>query len=229
MKTTAIFTISFLFFISAVSAQSVTISPNSLDLPRVSVLPTCSSSAKGKMLYNTTDNKMYYCNGANWINTEVAGTESEAAFSAFNSVDVEEFPVYEQGTYVTFNSEVYDVGNNFLTSSSLLNPSSFIAPANGVYHFDAFVSWHFSAFVNTNFVSLRLMVTTANGMTTTVGASATFPAVTSPYFGTQINRDIKLNAGEKVRLLIADDVYDTQFIKADQCFFSGHLVTKHTF
>ncbi|GAB3517003.1 hypothetical protein [Emticicia fontis] len=47
-------------------AQSATIMPNSIGVPKVSTLPTCNTNAKGNQVMNTTDNKMYYCNGANW-------------------------------------------------------------------------------------------------------------------------------------------------------------------
>jgi hypothetical protein len=47
-------------------AQSATILPNSLGVPKVASLPTCNTAAKGNQVLNTTDNKMYYCNGTNW-------------------------------------------------------------------------------------------------------------------------------------------------------------------
>ncbi len=47
-------------------AQSATILPNSLALPKVSALPACNTNQKGTQVMNNTDNKMYYCNGTNW-------------------------------------------------------------------------------------------------------------------------------------------------------------------
>ncbi len=47
-------------------AQSATILPNSLSVPKVSALATCNNAAKGTQVLNSTDNKMYYCNGTNW-------------------------------------------------------------------------------------------------------------------------------------------------------------------
>ncbi|RYU94457.1 hypothetical protein [Emticicia agri] len=47
-------------------AQSATILPNSLSVPKVSSMPTCNTTEKGTQVLNTTDNKMYYCNGTNW-------------------------------------------------------------------------------------------------------------------------------------------------------------------
>jgi hypothetical protein len=47
-------------------AQSTTILPDAIAIPNVSVLPACSSSEKGKQVFNTTTSKMYYCDGTNW-------------------------------------------------------------------------------------------------------------------------------------------------------------------
>lgn len=65
--------ISFIISISALNAfsQSATILPNSVEIPKVTTLPTCDANAKSRQVYNTSDNKMYYCNGTNW--TEMTG------------------------------------------------------------------------------------------------------------------------------------------------------------
>jgi FG-GAP repeat len=47
-------------------AQSATIDPNYVQIPKVSALPGCVVTDKGKTVYNNTDNKMYYCNGTAW-------------------------------------------------------------------------------------------------------------------------------------------------------------------
>jgi len=47
-------------------AQSGVMLPNSIDLPKVATLATCTTTEKGRMVFNTTDNKGYYCNGLNW-------------------------------------------------------------------------------------------------------------------------------------------------------------------
>ncbi|TAG24163.1 MAG: hypothetical protein EAZ32_18935 [Cytophagia bacterium] len=60
-----------LFIIQALSlnifAQSISIDPNALQLPRLAVNPTCLVADKGKMIYNTTQEKVLYCNGTTWI------------------------------------------------------------------------------------------------------------------------------------------------------------------
>ena len=40
--------------------------PDGVLVGSVSSLPTCDSSIAGKVVFNTSDNKMYYCDGTNW-------------------------------------------------------------------------------------------------------------------------------------------------------------------
>ncbi|WP_428664260.1 hypothetical protein [Runella sp.] len=229
MKTTFIFTICILFFAGALSAQSVTINPGSLDLPRVTSLPSCSASTKGRLVYNATDNKMYYCNGTAWINTEVDGPQSEPAFSAYNSGDVFYTSVdYSPGvTFLTFNAENYDVSNNFAINN-MQNANTFIAPANGIYHFDATIGMDVSGIMSSSyFVSIHYMVTTAANGFTSVAATQTVAPVVSSNFSAQISRDLKLAAGDKVRVSVSASIPGTPYLKSNLSFFSGHLATKY--
>jgi hypothetical protein len=54
-------------------AQSATIDPNFVQIPKVAALPGCVVADKGKTVYNNTDNKMYYCNGTAWIDFSSTG------------------------------------------------------------------------------------------------------------------------------------------------------------
>lgn len=223
MKAIAVFTFCSLLCVGSVYAQSVTINPGALDLPQVTSLPSCSASTKGRMVYNSTDNKMYYCNGSAWINTEVAGPQNAPAFSV---TDLGELNIQVSGTtFVPFVTETYDLGNNFNTTNAGTDPNTFIVPLNGIYHFDAYVSWSFSGATiqSTNYAVIQLVV---NG---SVVASATYAPSAVLYFNTQISRDLKLETGDKVRLAVLDDVAGNQFIKkgAGLCVFNGHLVTKY--
>lgn len=230
MKTTTTILFCFLFFVGAASAQSVTISPGSLDLPRVTSLSTCNASTKGRMVYNTTDNRMYYCNGTAWINTEVAGPQSEPAFSAYNSGDVNYISVdFQPGvTIVPFNNEYYDISSNFSTSGQV-NGSSFVAPTNGVYHFDASALMNLvgTSLTNSNYVNIHLMVTTVSNGFTTAAATATFVPIANSNFSIFISRDLKLATGDKVRVSVSDDIFGTQYLASDKCLFNGHLATKY--
>lgn len=230
MKTTTTLLFCLLFLVGAASAQSVTISPGSLDLPRVASLSTCNASTKGKMVYNTTDNRMYYCNGTAWINTEVAGPQSQPAFSAYNSGELNYIPVdFQPGTtIVPFNNEYYDISSNFNTSGQA-NGSSFIVPANGVYHFDAAASMNLvgTSLTNSNYINIHLMVTTVSNGFTTVAATATFAPIANSNFSVFISRDLKLAAGDRVRVSVSDDIFNTQYLASDKVFFNGHLATKY--
>lgn len=229
MKTTTTFIFCFLFFVGAASAQSVTINPGSLDLPRVVSLSTCNASTKGRMVYNTTDNRMYYCNGTAWINTEVAGPQSEPAFSAYNSGDVNYTSIdFQPGaTIVSFNNKYYDVSSNFNTSGQA-NGNNFIAPVNGVYHFDASASINLvgTSIASSNYVNIHLMVTTVSNGFTNVAATAAFAPIANSNFSIFISRDLKLAAGDKVRVSVSDDLFGTQYLASDKSFFNGHLATK---
>ncbi|MCA0363708.1 MAG: tail fiber domain-containing protein [Bacteroidetes bacterium] len=58
-----------LFFSVKVFSQSVTLEPGSngfVSIPSISALPSASASDKGKVIFLTTDNKFYFCDGTNW-------------------------------------------------------------------------------------------------------------------------------------------------------------------
>lgn len=48
-------------------AQSTTLLPNATKIGNVSSLGTCNSAARGTQVFNTTDGKMYFCNGSGWV------------------------------------------------------------------------------------------------------------------------------------------------------------------
>jgi len=48
-------------------AQSVSINPNSLQIPSVSALPACAAADYGKIVFLTTTNRANECSGSGWI------------------------------------------------------------------------------------------------------------------------------------------------------------------
>ena len=58
--------LSFAVVSASTFAQSGTLLPNGFQIPRVGSLATCNNNAKGTMVFLTTDNKLYVCNGAAW-------------------------------------------------------------------------------------------------------------------------------------------------------------------
>ncbi len=231
MKTAFVFIFSFLSFAGTACAQSMTILPGVLDLPRTATLPGCTAATKGRIFYNTTDNRMYYCNGASWINTEVSGPQSEPAFSVTNTGDVYYTQMdYQPGnTIVPFNNERYDTGSNFYLNN-MSNSNSFVAPANGIYHFDASASMSFGGvtILNTSYVGIHLIVTNVSNGFVTVAATRILAPVSNDSFSVHISRDLKLAAGDKVRVSVSDGVGgSSHFLKSDLSSFNGHLVTKY--
>jgi C1q domain len=51
---------------ASIFAQSGTLLPNGFQIPRVASLTTCNNNAKATMVFLTTDNKLYVCNGTAW-------------------------------------------------------------------------------------------------------------------------------------------------------------------
>jgi hypothetical protein len=68
----------FVFQISSFSifAQSISLDPNSLQVPRLANNPTCSVNDKGKLIFNTTQNLLLYCDGTTWIDPSTGGSAS---------------------------------------------------------------------------------------------------------------------------------------------------------
>lgn len=54
-------------------SQSALILPNSVGVPKVATMPACNANEKGKQVFNTNDNKMYFCNGTSWTDMTVGG------------------------------------------------------------------------------------------------------------------------------------------------------------
>jgi hypothetical protein len=52
-------------------AQNTSIDPNFVQIPRLSTAPTCATNDKGKLYFNSNDNKMYFCNGTAWVDFSV--------------------------------------------------------------------------------------------------------------------------------------------------------------
>lgn len=66
----------FICYISSAFAQSITIDPNSLQLPRFTTNPSCTAAGEGKLIYNTTQNKILFCNGSAWVDPTTAAAPS---------------------------------------------------------------------------------------------------------------------------------------------------------
>ncbi len=71
-------------FVSTVAfSQASLLEPNAISIPKVAANPTCNVEAKGKQVFNTTSNKMFYCNGSSWI--DLSGLELTLPYTATGS------------------------------------------------------------------------------------------------------------------------------------------------
>jgi len=119
------------FFCLKSFAQSTTILPNRIDVPNVAVLPTCDANGKGRMVYNTSDNKMYFCNGTAWTDMTVGGftlpysgsgsvTAPNILFNVSNSANGR--AITGETSSSTYGIGVYGASTH--TAPSSANPSS---------------------------------------------------------------------------------------------------------
>lgn len=112
-------------------SQSTTILPNSIDVPNVAVLPTCDATNKGRLVFNTSDNKMYFCNGTAWTDMTVGGftlpytgsgsaTAPNFLFNVSNSANGR--AISGETSSPTYGIGVYGASTH--TAPSSANPSS---------------------------------------------------------------------------------------------------------
>ncbi len=121
MKKYLILTLAIGYFSLNSFAQSTTIAPNYVVIPGMATLPGCTNTDKGKTIFNTTDNRMYYCDGFNW--QSMAGVPSAGVGWAQNGSAI----------YNT-NAGGVGIGTPFpLTKLTVYTP-----PSNyGLWHTDA--------------------------------------------------------------------------------------------
>lgn len=95
----------------SIFAQSISLDPNVLQLPRLAVNPTCAVADKGKMIYNTTQEKVLYCNGMTWIDPATNGASNDWLTSGSN-------------TYVSNLTGKVGIGtNNPISPLTIYNPA----------------------------------------------------------------------------------------------------------
>ncbi len=90
-------------------AQSGLLEPTGFSIPKVAALATCNGAAKGKMVFQTTDNKLYICNGAAWqgpseFSIPYTTTASSNAGGLFNLTN--------SGTSWVMNTAISNIFNN---------------------------------------------------------------------------------------------------------------------
>lgn len=116
-------------------AQSTTILPSRIDVPNVPTLPSCNATGKGQLVFNTGDNKMYFCNGTAWTDMTVGGftlpysgngnvTAPNILFNVSNA---------NNGRAISGETSSSTYGTGVFGSSSNTAPSSSSPSTIGVY------------------------------------------------------------------------------------------------
>jgi hypothetical protein len=126
-------------------------------------------------------------------------------------------------TLVNFATQIFDAGNNFNTSGAANNPSSFIAPVAGFYHFDAALYINIASGVtNISSADIYLM---KNGAVNTIedyGPPENTAFHSSMYMN--FSHDIHLNAGDIINLKIFQNNATNITASVIRGRFSGHLI-----
>lgn len=99
-------------------AQSVTLSPNNLQIPSVSALPACAAADYGKIVFLTTTNRANVCSGSGWVEVAAGGGGSlTLPFSGSSSSTTSPFAVTNSG------GGANSAGINGITGSALAGAS----------------------------------------------------------------------------------------------------------
>jgi hypothetical protein len=114
-----ILSIIFMFNTLITFGQSVSIQPNSLQLPRFATNPACTVADNGKMIYNTTSNQTYYCDGTTWVSNDWKSIGNKTLLSnPFAKIGIgENNPIHKIQMNVSANNEgthgiqIYNQGN----------------------------------------------------------------------------------------------------------------------
>lgn len=136
------------------------------------------------------------------------------AFSVKNS-GATSFTIPPVGrTIVPFSTEDYDYGGFYNTTDY-----DFTAPRNGIYHFDALVTWNLTSSQTGDF-ELTLNV---DGVPTIIANNKIIP---NGQNSMNLSTDFKLNAGQKVQVKVSQNSGVNQSILLDafETRFSGHFV-----
>lgn len=139
---------------------------------------------------------------------------------AFSAIGITNFTVSNsQEQTVQFANEAYDVNSNFNFATN-----TFIVPVNGIYHFDAQVTW--GSKPNSYPAEMKL-VKNHNGNITVIRQNN--QTVNPISWGTNvIGTDVQLSAGDLVYLSVLQTygAAVTLTIGQEYNFFNGHLVVK---
>jgi hypothetical protein len=205
-------------------SQSISLQPNFFQLPRVATNPACAVADKGKMIFNTNQNKILYCNGSAWINPEsgVVAPITPAFFVRKSGLQT----VRSEFEIITFPYNDFDLTNSFNLDDVPTDPNTFVSPDDGIYQINFDTQIDMSGFVPTASTQITLRLTKS-----TDGSFQSFEYIfpvgdNSEDNYIHLSRLMRLPQGAKVRIYVNIQNAPTWgALKLDYPTFSGHLVS----
>lgn len=102
-------------------AQSVTLSPNNLQIPSVSALPACAAADYGKIVFLTTTNRANVCSGTGWVEVSATGGGSLT------------LPYTSTGSFSTQGFQIINTGGGANSAALQGTTASSLTDAAGVW------------------------------------------------------------------------------------------------
>ena len=220
---TLFLSIALLASISTTWAQSISLNSGNLILPQLASNPPITVGDNGKMIYNTTLGKVMYCDGTTWV--ELSATTPTPSFSG---QILTPFTVTSTQTAAALFQNYEAGGDNFLPLTAPVNPSSFVAPYNGIYQFN------FKGITNlTNFVAAvntRIKITIKTTYNQGSNSQVFYFPITSISNGSSISGYVNavVLTGGVVNIL--HEIVDPQTggtVSISDFYFQGGLITKN--
>jgi hypothetical protein len=189
-----------------------------------------SSSGYGGIFQSATDGIALAVTGKLYVTSSTGSTGSIMSVNSSGNpiwMTPSAFSVKDVGTVSQSIANGTDVAVDFTTvdydndSDYSIANNTFTAPTNGIYHFDAMVLWD-PPTNSTGYLAISLFV--GNSLHSTVRT----PAFQGESASNTLSVDVKLNAGQTVRLNAYQSTGVTQNLNAasQTCRFTGRLVMK---
>jgi hypothetical protein len=160
------------------------------------------------------------------LTTDDLGNATWQGAVAFSAVGIKygNHVMPEGGPYkLRFHAKAYDLGYDY-TGPDVANHSTFIAPVNGIYHFDVQVKWNLLSGSYSGFSELILWATIGG-----VQTKLSMIDIDLEYNAhLRVSVDAKLAAGTEVYATISQSSGDNLTLNYANsgCYFNGHLVVK---
>lgn len=121
MKKTIFMSVFTLYSLSSF-AQSVSISPNNLQIPSVSALPACAAADYGKIVFLTSTNRANVCSGSGWVEVAAGGGGGGSLTLPYNGV----------GSFAAAGLTIMNTGGGLNSAGIQGMTASALNGANGV-------------------------------------------------------------------------------------------------